>query len=83
MSNKLHYRMSMNDVVSAIDAEIARMEQVRKLLSDSTSGKRGRKPGSNQPAKAKRTMSAAARRKIADAQRKRWAAQRKLGSKPD
>ncbi len=66
--------MSLNDVVSTIDAEIARMEKARNLLAGYAASKGGRKPASNKPAKAKRTMSPAARKKIAAAQRRRWAA---------
>jgi len=72
--------MSLTAVVSAIDAEIARMEQARNLLAGSASEKRGRKPASNKSAKRKRTMSAAARQRIADAQKKRWAKTKRLAA---
>ena len=68
--------MSIQDVLSAIDSEIARVEQARNLLQELGTSKRGRKPATK-PVKAKRTMSAAARKRIAAAQRKRWAAVRK------
>lgn len=70
-------RISMNDVVSAIDAEIARMEQARNLLAETGTRKRGKKPSTKTENKPKRTMSPAARKKIAAAQRKRWAAVRR------
>ena len=68
--------MSLKDVLSAIDAEIARVEQARALLTETGTGRRGMKPAAK-PVKAKRTLSAAARKRIAAAQRKRWAAVRK------
>ena len=70
--------MTLNDVLSAIDSEIARMEKARKVLASYGGNKRGRRSSTNtQPAKAKRTLSAAARKRIAAAQRKRWAALKK------
>jgi hypothetical protein len=53
-------RMDTKQVLAELDAEIARLEQVRRLLAG------GRKP--------KRTMSAEGRARVAAAQRKRWAA---------
>lgn len=62
--------METNDIVREIDAEIARLQQARALLSGGESGARiGRKPG-------KRVLSAEARARIAAAQRKRWAKQK-------
>jgi hypothetical protein len=73
--------MSTEALVSAIDEELARLKQVRNLLAGGggenipsqfqTHKKLGR------PAKKKRVLSAEAREKIAAAQRKRWAAQKK------
>jgi hypothetical protein len=66
----------LNDqILNAIDEEIARLRQARALLADSetsagrkTSAKAvGPKPGP------RRKLSAKARRAIADAQRRRWA----------
>ena len=73
--------MSLNDVISAIDSEIARIEKARNLLTGPGSRKRGRKPTNTQPAKAKRKMTATARKRIAAAQRKRWAAVRKAANR--
>jgi hypothetical protein len=62
----------MNMIVSAIDAEIAVLTQVRGLLTSKSPGpKRGR------PAWKKRRMSAEAREKIVAVQKKRWAAWKK------
>lgn len=63
--------MSINDLLASIDSEIARLKQARALLAGIGGGK-------SAPAiKPKRKMSAAARKRIADAQRKRWAAVKK------
>lgn len=77
--------METQQLLATIDAEIARLQQARALLSGTpTPKKRGRKPG--QPAKknaptkkAKRTMSPEGRARIAAAQKARWAAQKKAG----
>jgi hypothetical protein len=74
--------MAIDSIVSLIDAEIARLTQVRSLLANA-----GKVPTivtatktKNAPAKAKtrkkRVLSPEARKRIADAQRKRWAAQK-------
>jgi rhamnose utilization protein RhaD (predicted bifunctional aldolase and dehydrogenase) len=68
--------MSMNDVLSAIDAEIALIEQARNLLTDSGTTKRGKKPATKR-VNAKRTFSPVTRKRMAEAQRKRWEAVRK------
>jgi hypothetical protein len=61
--------MYLLTLIEAIDAEISRLQQVRKLLSGT--GTRGGKRGA---------MSAEGRARIAEAQRKRWA-QRKKAAK--
>lgn len=64
--------MNTADLLASIDSEIATLQQVRALLAGnghSTETVRG-------PVK-KRTMSAEARERIAAAQRKRWAKQKK------
>lgn len=72
--------MAIDSILAQIDAEIARLTQVRALLATTgnigssvtaVKGKRG--PG--RPRK-KRTLSPEARKRIAEAQRKRWAAQK-------
>jgi hypothetical protein len=63
--------MTTERIVAEIDAEIARLMQVRAQLSAD-----GAKQ-TNTPATRKiRKMSAAARKRIGDAQRKRWAKQK-------
>lgn len=70
--------MSLDNLLSTIDAEIARLQQARALLARTST--RGGKRTSTSPAPTKagrkRKMSAEARRRIAEAQRKRWAAQK-------
>jgi hypothetical protein len=68
--------MNVNEILSSIDSEIARLEQVRALLA----GQVGYSAGKGRATK-KRTLSAEARAKIAAAQRKRWAAQKKAAKK--
>jgi hypothetical protein len=71
--------MAIDSILAQIDSEIAKLTQVRSLLagsggSKSVAGRKARKA----PAKAKkaRVLSPEARKRIADAQRKRWAAQK-------
>ena len=56
-------------IIAEVDAEITRLKQVRALLSSET--KAGTKP-----TRKRRKLSAAARKRIAEAQRKRWAKQK-------
>jgi hypothetical protein len=72
--------MNTRDILSVIDAEIARLQSARSLLAG-TASKRKRRPRKADsptapPAPSKRTMSAAGRKAIAEAQRKRWAKQK-------
>jgi hypothetical protein len=67
--------MSIDNLLSSIDSEIARLTQARALLAGI--GERGGKYPASLSAKPKRILSAAARKKIAAAQRKRWAAVKK------
>jgi len=65
------------NVIQEIDRQIARLQQARALLGGGASDKRpGRPAGSKNAAgpKKRHTMSAAGRKAIAEAQRKRWAA---------
>lgn len=75
------YIMAIENILAQIDAEIARLSQARKLLATiGTTTTRAGSKAKKAPAKAnpvkKRVLSADARKKIADAQRKRWAAQK-------
>jgi hypothetical protein len=80
------HAMSIESILAEIDAEIARLTQVRSLLAGS--GRVAAPIAERKPKKTtgkirkKRVLSADARKRIADAQRKRWAAQ-KAKSKKD
>jgi hypothetical protein len=79
-SNRRSYilsRMTLTDLVSSIDAEIARLQQARALLTGSGSYA----PKAGRRAERKYALSAEARKRIGDAQRKRWAAQKKAAKK--
>jgi len=56
--------MNYKDAIKEIDGQIKRLEEARRVLVGLSGG--GRRKGT-------RTMSAAGRRRIAAAQRKRWA----------
>jgi hypothetical protein len=66
--------METTEIVKEIDAEIARLQQVRALLSG---GQTGNGRVAARPGK-KGTMSAEGRARIAAAQKKRWAKLRKM-----
>ena len=74
--------MSINSILAQIDSEIERLQQVRSLLAGSgaTASTTTERKAKAAPAKAKtrkkRVLSPEARKRIADAQRKRWAAQK-------
>jgi len=76
--------MPVTNIIAQIDAEIIRLQQAKTLLSGGvranavTSRTTAGGAGATTPPKrkGKRRMSAEARARIAEAQRKRWAAQR-------
>jgi hypothetical protein len=75
--------MSIESILALIDAEIARLKQVRSLLANTgevavkvTERKTKKKSTKVKKAKKTRVLSPEARKRIADAQRKRWAAQK-------
>ena len=63
--------MDTNELIRQLTEERNRIDAVIKLLSGSRTSTRA--------VKGKSSMSAAARKRIGDAQRKRWAAKRKRG----
>lgn len=65
--------MPTTSIIAAIDAEVERLQKARVLLS---SIDRAAAPPTKRIAK-RRKLSAAARKRIGDAQRKRWAAAKK------
>jgi ElaB/YqjD/DUF883 family membrane-anchored ribosome-binding protein len=75
--------LAIESILAQIDSEIAKLTQVRSLLA--STGKVAAKVAERVPAKAakapkktkkRRVLSPEARKRIADAQRKRWAAQK-------
>jgi hypothetical protein len=66
----------LNDqILNAIDEEIARLRQARDILADgrTSAGRKTTAKSVTPKARPRRTLSAKARRAIADAQRRRWA----------
>ena len=70
--------MAIENILAQIDSEIARLKQARTLLATigTKAGRKARKASAKAKPRKKRVLSAEARKKIADAQRKRWAAQK-------
>ena len=64
--------MTLDNILSSIDFEISRLKQARALLSSDGA----KNATAAAPVRKRRTMSAAGRKKIGDAQRKRWAKQK-------
>ncbi len=83
--NKVIYpvAMAIENILAQIDSEIARLQQARGLLASlgtATVSKAG-KAAKKGKGRKKRVLSADARKRIADAQRKRWAAVRAKAKK--
>ena len=72
--------MAIESVLNEIDAEIARLQEVKRLLSTAET-KPGRKTATAAKKRSKRTLSPEARARIAEAQKKRWAAVKKSAKK--
>jgi hypothetical protein len=73
--------MAIENILAQIDSEIARLTQARALLATlgnapTASGRKAAKASAKAKPRKKRVLSADARKRIADAQRKRWAAVR-------
>ncbi len=78
--------MLSNQMLAAVDEEIARLQLVRRLLVGESSANGHGVPSKVEKAKhaaggPRRVMSVEARERIASAQRKRWAAARKAAKK--
>ncbi len=73
--------MNREEMVAALEEEISRLERVRDLLQGSNSkslrGANVRTKAETKPARKKRVLSPEARKRIAEAQKRRWAAQKK------
>ena len=72
--------MAIDSILTQIDAEIARLTQIRALLANtgvvSKAAPKAKKTAAKAKGKKRRLLSPEARKRIADAQRKRWAAQK-------
>ncbi|HEY6851126.1 MAG TPA: hypothetical protein VI320_33555 [Terracidiphilus sp.] len=74
--------MAIESILAQIDEEIAKLEQIRSLLANTSvaakavKAPRAKKASAKEKGKKRRTLSPEARNRIADAQRKRWAKQR-------
>jgi len=64
--------MNTAQILEEVEAEISRLQNVVALLRGGSAGSAAKASG-----KGKRTMSAAARKRISDAQKARWAKQKK------
>jgi|KBSMisStaDraftv2_1062788.scaffolds.fasta_scaffold184403_4 hypothetical protein len=60
-------------ILAELDNEISRLQQVRSLLTQN-----GAKPAAEVVRRKRGTMSAGARKRIGDAQRRRWAKQKAM-----
>jgi hypothetical protein len=69
--------MDTNEIIAQIDAEIARLQQVKSILSGTTATRQKPGPQIHMPVIIKRTMSPEGRARIAAAQKKRWAKAKK------
>ena len=67
--------MSFDSIVAEIDAEIAKLQQVRALLANTGKAMKLAERNTGK-ARKPRVLSPEARKRIADAQKKRWAAAR-------
>jgi hypothetical protein len=83
--------MAISEILASIDLDLAKLQQAKALLSGGAASVAKRKPGRPKkvavaapavvkPAKKKRKLSAEGRKRIAEAVKKRWAAQ-KAGAK--
>ena len=63
--------MDRTEAISFLDAEISRLQQARMILAGTS--------GSSSVRRRRRQMSAEARKRISDAQKKRWALRKRSG----
>lgn len=69
-------RMDVKELIASINEEISRLQQARALLAGNDRGHTAVRSAAR-----RRTLSAEARARIAEAQRKRWAKQKKASAK--
>jgi predicted metal-dependent enzyme (double-stranded beta helix superfamily) len=72
--------MNREQIIAAIEDEINRLEQVRKLLKSATGQRLVPGGVASRTPKKKRILSADARQRIAAAQKRRWAKQKAAAS---
>ena len=72
--------MSREQILAAIDEEISKLQHVRRLLQGSGSSKLVSGMSGSSKQRAKRVLSPDARQRIAAAQKRRWAKQKKEAS---
>jgi|HubBroStandDraft_5_1064220.scaffolds.fasta_scaffold07727_2 hypothetical protein len=74
--------MAIESILAQIDEEIAKLQQIRSLLATTgvaakkLAAPKAKKTAAKVKGRKRRTLSPEARKRIADAQRKRWAAQK-------
>jgi hypothetical protein len=73
--------MDVNSILASIDEEVWRLKRARQLLVGSHPTNTSPKSAPSKPGRKRRRLSAEARKKIADAQRLRWAKQKKAVQK--
>jgi len=66
--------MSLESIITALDIEMEKLREVRALLSGTGTPKTEATTSASPKRRGKRRLSPEARKRIADAQRKRWAA---------
>jgi hypothetical protein len=75
--------MEISEILAAIDREIALLMQARVLMDGKAAAKRGKtagklkRPAAVKAKRKKRTLSPEGRKRIAEAQKKRWEAHKK------
>jgi hypothetical protein len=73
--------MEFNSLLVAIDDEIKRLEEVRKILSGTAASAPKATPAKKTARRKRRRLSAEGRARIAEAQRKRWAEKKRAEKK--
>jgi hypothetical protein len=69
--------MSVDEILASIDAEISTLQRARAVLIQNEPGTFKEKASAKRSLKKKRTLSPEAKARIAEGQRKRWAAKKK------
>ncbi|MFP5237668.1 MAG: hypothetical protein ACLGSD_17370 [Acidobacteriota bacterium] len=75
--------MTHDTLVAAIDAELERLQQARKLLTYAEPARKAFRAKKTAAGRKRRKLSAEGRARIAEAQRKRWAEKKSARKKND